>query len=86
MKISIVWVIWETLDLLWSLDLADWSFLSQLKDAKKDRAVEGIKKEALSILKGEFTGMGVFGMGGGIWSNLVIPFLRICPLRKLTNL
>lgn len=86
MKISIVWVIWETLDLLWSLDLADWSFLSQLKEAKKDRAVEGMKKQALSILKGEFIGMGVFGVGGGIWSNLVILFLRICPLRKLTNL
>ena len=64
MKISIVWVIWETLDLLWSLDLADWSFLSQLKDAKNDRAVEGMKEQALSILKGENSLVWVFGGGG----------------------
>ena len=63
MKISIVWVIWETPDLLWSLDLADWSCLSWLKDAKKDGAVEGMKKQALSILRGRIHWYGYFSGG-----------------------
>ena len=60
MKISVVWIIWETPDFFWCLDLADWTLLSQLKDAKKDGTVKGMKKQAL----GEFGGVGILG---GSW-------------------
>lgn len=34
--VSTVWVIWQTPNFLWSLDLAGWTLLSQVKDAKKE--------------------------------------------------